>query len=41
MLTAIANDEADKSFVNNMIAPEFWSRMPPEGLTREQRQAFR
>lgn len=42
VIAAIANDEAEQEALRmNVIAPELWCRMPPEGLTWDQLQAFR
>nr|WP_315229988.1 hypothetical protein [uncultured Albidiferax sp.] len=42
VLAAIANDVAEQGALRmKVIAPELWCRMPPEGLTWDQLQAFR
>lgn len=42
VLAAIANDKVEQQDLRmNVIAPELWCRMPPEGLTWDQLQAFR
>lgn len=42
VVAAIANDEAEQEALRmTVIAPALWCRMPPEGLTWDQLQAFR
>lgn len=42
VLAAIANDEAEQEALREtVIAPALWCRMPPEGLSWDQLQAFR